>query len=92
VSTPTSADTIEAQRPDGADSTRDGVTAKLSALFAENPDAVFHLDAVVAAGDRVATLSTLEGVGALTRFADFYALRAGQITDHWHVVAPLPAG
>lgn len=82
------ADFVDAT-PDGSDATRDGVEAKLRALIEHDPAAAFHLESVVAAGDAVATMSTLDAGGTRTRFADYYTLRDGLITAHQHVFSAI---
>ena len=53
------------------------------------PSASFALEALVAAGGRVAAFSVLRTSGTVTRFADLYVLRDGRIAEHRHVVEPL---
>ena len=78
--------------PDDGDATRAGVAAKLAALFAQDPSASFALEALVAAGGRVAAFSVLRTSGTVTRFADLYVLRDGRIAEHRHVVEPQSGG
>ena len=78
--------------PDGGNATRAGVGEKLRELFAQDPHATFTLEALVAAGDRVAAFSVLDTGGARSRFADLYTVREGRIAEHWHVVEPVASG
>ena len=69
-----------------------GVTAKLAGLWSALPDAVYAVDAVVAAGEHVAVRSRLvapaagSAPAAEVAFADTYRVADGLIVEHWHVV------
>ncbi|MFR9674707.1 nuclear transport factor 2 family protein [Streptomyces sp. TR06-5] len=65
---------------------RDGVAAKLRALWQQMPDGAFRPVRAVSAAGYVVVQSALHGGPRPVPFSDTYRVRAGRITEHWHVV------